>query len=194
MRRMASALLDAPVVVVVEVAKFSSPREEYDLYAPDGTPLGRIEEQPSFGSFFARKLATLTFAVTDSSGATVGTVQKPGKIGRSAFLVCDAAGQQVGSIEQENLLMDPQFTLRTSAGDLRLTSAAINAWAWQLVDATGAEVGKINREWAGLADVFTSRQHFVVEIGPTLTGSARFVALVACACLNFVREEKRRNN
>ena len=149
------------------------------------------------GSFFARKLATLRFQVTDAGGALVGTIEKPGAIGRSSFLIYDASGQQVGIIEQENLFMDPQFTLHTSAGDYRLTSAAINAWTWTLADAAGAEVGGISREFAGLADVFTSAEHFVVQLGEQLTGSARLVALVACACLDFVRDQraaKRRNN
>lgn len=188
---MTSPLLDAPVVVVSQVAKLSSPREEYDLFTPDGAPLGRIEEQASLGSFFARKLSTLTYLVTDASG-TVATIKKPGAIGRSTFLVADGAGQQLGSVEQQNIVFDPQFTVRTPAGEFHLTSTAMNAWSWSLADATGAVAGTIGREFAGLADVFTSAEHFVVQLGPTLTGPTRLVALVACVCLDFVRDERRR--
>jgi uncharacterized protein YxjI len=194
---MPDGLLDAPAIVVQQVAKFSSPREEYDLFAPDGTALGRIEELASLGSFFARKLATLRYEVTDVSGAQVGAIEKPGAIGRSSFLVYDAAGAQVGVIEQENVFLDPQFSLRTPSGDFRLTSAAINAWTWSLESASGERVGGISREFAGLADIFTSAEHFVVELGPQLTGSTWLVALVACACLDFVRDQRasrRRNN
>jgi uncharacterized protein YxjI len=193
---MSATLLEAPAVVVQQVAKFSSPREEYDLFTTDGTPLGRIEEQASLGSFFARKLATLRFLVTDAAGATVGAIEKPGAIGRSSFLVYDASNQQVGVIEQENLFLDPQLTLHTPSGDFRLTSAAINAWTWTLADPAGTQVGGISREFAGLADVFTSAEHFVVQLGPQLTGPTRLVALLACACLDFIRDEraaKRRN-
>ena len=189
---MSSEIFDVPVVVVSQVAKFSSPREEYDLFAADGSPLGRIEEQASLGSFFARKLATLTFVVSDAAGDTVATVAKPGSIGRSAFFVTDASGQQVGSIEQENVFLDPQFTVRTPTGDLRLTSTAVNAWTWSMTDQAGAEVGSISREFAGLADMFTSAESFVVRLGPTLSGPSRLVALVACACLDFVRDERKR--
>ncbi|HTW18736.1 MAG TPA: phospholipid scramblase-related protein [Mycobacteriales bacterium] len=187
---MAATLLDAPAVVVSQVAKLSSPREEYELFAPDGTALGRIEEQASLGSFFARKLSTLTFVVSDASGATVATIEKPGAIGRSTFIVADAGGQQIGVVEQQNMFMDPQFALRTPSGEFRLTSAAINAWSWTLVDANGAQVGQISREFAGLADVFTSAEHFVVELGPALAGPTRLVSLVACTCLDFVRDER----
>ena len=189
---MSSVLLEAPVVVVSQVAKFSSPREEYDLFAPDGTALGRIEEQASLGSFFARKLATLTFVVSDESGSQLATIQKPGSIGRSAFFVTGASGQQVGSIEQENIFLDPQFTVRTPTGDLRLTSTAVAAWTWSLVDQAGTEVGTIDREFAGLADMFTSAESFVVRLGAGLSGASRLVALVACACLDFVRDERKR--
>ena len=189
---MSSPLLEAPVVVVSQVAKFSSPREEYDLFASDGTALGRIEEQASLGSFFARKLATLTFVVSDESGNPLATIEKPGSIGRSAFFVSDASGQQLGSIEQENVLLDPQFIVRTQTGDLRLTSTPVAAWTWSLVDQTGTEVGTINREFAGLADMFTSAESFVVRLGPSLAGSSRLVALVACASLDFVRDERKR--
>lgn len=185
-----TSLLDAPVVVVSQVPKFSSPRAEYDLFLLDGTPLGRIEEQPSIGSFFARKMSTLTFAVSDASGAAIATFAKPGAIGRSTFYVSDTANQQVGTIVQENVFLDPQFTIQTQTGVFRLTSAALAAWAWSLVDTEGKQVGQIARQWAGMADVFTSAEHFVVQLDEALTGPTRLVALIACACMDVIRDIK----
>jgi hypothetical protein len=155
-------LLSAPAVVVVQLAKFSSPREEYDL-------------------------------VTDANGATIGPITKPGAIGRSTFLVGDANGQEVGTVAQDNLFMDPQFTVTTPTGELKLTSAAINAWEWSLVSASGAAVGRITRQFAGLADVLTSAEHFVVELDASLTGPTRLTALVSCACLDVVRDIRAEN-
>ena len=121
---------------------------------------GAIESR----ELFARKLATLTFVVSDAANNTTATIARPGAIGRSTFLVTDRAGQQLGSIEQDNMFMDPQFALRTPTGDLRLTSTAINAWTWSLVNASGVEVGVINRQFAGLADMLTSAENFVVHL------------------------------
>jgi hypothetical protein len=39
-------LVNQPVVVVQQRAKFFSQRAEYDLYAPDGAPLGTLAEEP----------------------------------------------------------------------------------------------------------------------------------------------------
>src|SRR4051812_30319441 len=55
--RMADAnpLLDEPVIVVTQKPKFLSARAEYDLYRPDGTAIGFVEEEPSIGGLFARQ-------------------------------------------------------------------------------------------------------------------------------------------
>lgn len=70
-------------------------------------------------------------------------------------------------------------------------SSPIEQETWSLVDANGQEVGSISREFAGLADMFTSAERFIVQLGSSLTGPTRLVALVACACLDVVRDERR---
>ena len=188
---MSDSLINEPVIVVVQLGKFMSMRAEYELYRPDGTAIGSVTETPSAGGMFARKLSTLHFVIADAEGNTVATLEKPGAFGRSTFLVYDAQGTQVGEIEQENLMLAPQFTISTADGGLRMTSSAMMAWDWDLLDEQGESVGSVRREFTGLADVFTSEERFVVQLSAGLVGPRRLAAFASTICLDVVRDTKR---
>jgi uncharacterized protein YxjI len=185
-------LLNEPAIVVAQLGKFMSQFADYELYRPDGTPLGAVSEEQTLGGMFARKLSTLRFVMTDTAGAKVATIEKPGAFGVSNFLLYDAADQQVGELAQENLMFDPQFTISTADGQMRLTSSAVMAWDWALIDDSGAQVGAVTREFAGLADMFTTAERYVVQLSPSLQGAHRLAALAACVCMDVVRDTKKR--
>ncbi len=105
------ALLTAPVLVVVQQAKIFSSRAEYDIYEPDGTPLGSVHQVPGSGAGFLGQLATITYDIATADGAVLMQMVKPSAIGRVHFEVSWANGQPIGTVEQENLLFAPQFEL-----------------------------------------------------------------------------------
>jgi len=186
-------LLTAPAVVVAQRGKFVSKRAEYNLHLPDGTSLGTIRERPSLGGMFARKLSALTYVITDASGVEVGSIRKAGKLGRSHFEVLDPSGP-VGTIRQTNLMFSPRFEVSTPTGTFTMSAPPVLAREWTLVDAQGTPSGRITRSFPRLASVFTSAEHFVVEIDPRLTGPTRLVLLAACVSLDFVRDDRKRRS
>jgi len=187
------ALLGAAVLVVVQRPKFASSRAEYDIYAPDGTPYGSVHQQFGSGAGFLGQLATITYDVVGADGQLLMQLTKPGNIGRAYFEVVWGNGSPIGSIEQENLLFAPRFALTATDGtSARLTGGEMLSWNWQLEDGRGQAVGSVSKEFAGLAELFSSADRFVVQLSPALTGALRGLAIVATVCLDEVRTAKRR--
>ena len=186
------ALLSAPVLVVVQQAKMFSTRAEYDIYAPDGTPLGSVHQVPGSGAGFLGQLATISYDVADADGAVLMQMVKPSAIGRVHFEVSWANGQPIGTVEQENLLFAPQFELVAADGvTARLTGGSLLSWEWAIEGTAGEALGTVSKQFAGLAEMFSSADRFVVQLSPSLVGALRALAIVATVCLDEVRTQKR---
>ena len=165
----------------------------FALTATDGTPYGSVQQQFGSGAGFLGQLATITYDVVGTDGQLLMQLTKPGNIGRAYFEVAWGDGSALGSIEQENLLFAPQFALSAvDGGSARLTGGAMMSWNWQLEDGSGQVVGSVSKEFAGLAELFSSADRFVVQLSPGLTGALRALAIVATVCLDEVRTAKRR--
>jgi hypothetical protein len=184
-------LLTAPVLVVVQHAKVFSTRAEYDVYAPDGTPLGSVHQVPGSGAGILGQLATIDYDVADATGNVLMRMIKPGAFGRVHFEVSWANGAAIGEIEQENLLFAPQFALTAADGTAaRLTGGAMMSWSWSIEGAGGESLGSVSKQFAGLAEMFSTADRFVVELSPALGGMLRPLAVVATICLDEVRTQK----
>jgi uncharacterized protein YxjI len=186
-------LLSSPVVVVAQRPKFLSQRAEYDLYDPQGDALGSVIEQPGSGKWLLGNLAEVRFVVADAAGQPVLVLDKPGSWGRQHFAVLDPGGNQVGEVQQENLMFAPQFDLRASDGATgRLDGGRMWSWEWTIEGAAGQSIGRVTKQFGGLAAMFANADHFVVELSDEVQGPLRAVALTACVCLDFVREQDQR--
>jgi uncharacterized protein YxjI len=188
-------LLAAPVLVVVQRAKMFSSRAEYDVFTPDGTPLGSVHQDPGSGMGIFGQLANVTYEIVGADGDVLMRMDKPGAIGRVSFEVSWAGGQPIGVIEQENLLLAPQFSLAAADGtNARLTGGTMLSWEWTIEGADGAAIGSVSKQFAGLAEMFSSADRFVVQLSPQLGGPMRPLAVVAAVCLDEVRTQKSRRS
>lgn len=185
------SLLTAPVLVVVQQAKLFSSRAEYDVYAPDGTLLGSVHQVPGSGAGFLGQLATIDYDIAGVDGSVLMRMIKPGAFGRVHFEVSWSTGQSIGEIEQENLLFAPQFALSAADGtSARLTGGSMLSWSWTIEGMNGEPLGSVSKQFAGLAEMFSSADRFVVELSPALGGLLRPLAIVATVCLDEVRTQK----
>lgn len=185
-------LLTAPELVVVQRAKVFSSRAEYDIYAPDGTALGSVHQDPGSGAGIFGQLAHITYEILGADGALLMRMVKPGAIGRVRFEVTWANGQEVGVIEQENLLFAPQFDLTATDGTtVRLSGGSMLSWDWTIEGPGGTALGSVTKQLAGLAEMFSSADRFIVQLSPQLTGWVRPLTVVATVCLDEVRTAKR---
>jgi hypothetical protein len=188
-------LLSAPVLVVVQQAKLLSSRAEYDVYAPDGTPLGSVHQKPGSGAGIFGQLATISYDIVGADGVVLMTMVKPGSFGRVHFEVSWWNGEPVGVITQENLMFAPQFELAAADGAVaRLTGGSMLSWGWQIEGPDGSPLGAVTKQFAGLAEMFSSADRFIVELNPGIDGLLRSLAVVATICLDEVRTQKERRS
>jgi uncharacterized protein YxjI len=109
--------------------------------------------------------------------------------------VLDAHETLLGEMNQENILFAPQFALWAADGSTgRLDGGRMWSWEWTIEGAGGQPLGRVTKHFAGLAEMFTSADNYVVELSPDLTGPLRAVGLTACVCLDVVRDQAKRNN
>ncbi|HTC69443.1 MAG TPA: phospholipid scramblase-related protein, partial [Acidothermaceae bacterium] len=141
------------------------------------------------------QLANVTYEILGADGAVLMRMDKPGAIGRVSFEVSWAGGQPIGVIEQENLLFEPQFSLAAADGtSARLTGGSMLSWEWSIEGADGAAIGSVSKQFAGLAEMFSSADRFIVQLSPHLGGPMRPLAVVAAVCLDEVRTQKSRRS
>jgi hypothetical protein len=187
------SLWNAEAVVVVENLDFLG-SGGYDLVSSADVPLGSVRQERSVGGFLFGGAASTSYRVFDADGRLVGSMLRPGSLGRSVFVVSDAAGAEVGTVEQENQFMAPQFRLVTVDGlVMRLTGGQFGSGEWQLVDGLDESVlmGVVHRQF-GLGSMLSGSDRFMIELSPQLAGGHRLLALLATICLDYVRDAKKR--
>jgi uncharacterized protein YxjI len=188
-------MLKEPVIVVRQQPKMFSQRAEYDLFTPAGQPLGSVVEQPGSAKWLLGNMAHLRLVVADAAGQPVLYLDKPGSWARSRFGVLDEHETLIGEVNQENILFAPQFAMWAADGATgRLDGGRMWSWEWTIEGAAGQQLGRVTKQFAGLAEMFTAADNYVIELSPDLTGPLRAVALTACVCLDVVRDQEKRNN
>lgn len=186
-----STLLELNRMFVRQKAKLIELTNEYAIMDEEGNQVGAIRQE---GQSTARKVLrfvssvdqflTHRLAIYDAAGAKVLELTRPGKIFKSKVHVTDASGQAVGSIVQQNVFGKIRFGLVDPVGEVLGAVNAENwrAWDFHIADATGAEIGRITKKWAGIGkEMFTSADNYMVEIAPGVTGPLRSLAFAAAA-------------
>jgi uncharacterized protein YxjI len=191
---MSMNLLDRELVVVRQKAKLIELTNQYFLQDAEGNEIGWIVEE---GQNWLRKLLRLVsrldsllshrLGVADASGARVLNLHKPGSFFRSRVEVSDAVGTPVGVIRQQNVFGKVRFSLEGAAGEPlgELRAENWRAWDFQITDASGAEVARVTKKWAGLLrEGFTTADTYVFTVSPTVTGPLRMLCFAAAAAVD----------
>ena len=67
------------------------------------------------------------------------------------------------------------------------------AWNFSIVDPTDREVGRITKTWEGLArTMFTTADHYMLDIEPSLQGTLRSLALASAAGIDLALKQDSR--
>ena len=185
------ALLEHDLLVISQKAKLIELTNEYRVRDEHGTDVGLIRQE---GQSKARKLLRLvtsvdqflavTLTVYDADGRAVVGLRRPPKLLKSRIEVTDGAGVVVGRIVQQNVLGKIRFGLEDAGGTLIGEIRAENwrAWDFAILDASGAEVGRVTKKWAGLGhELFTTADNYVLEIQPGVSGTLRLLLVAAAA-------------
>jgi hypothetical protein len=186
-------LLDADTVVVVERAGFLT-TGGYELTTVNDIPLGSLIAETSAAGLIFGSAATTTYRLLDTRGALIGSMLRPGTLGRSRFVVTDAGGAEIGTVEQENSFGSPQLLVTTAEGlTLRLTGGQWGSREWRLVDGIDPSVlmGLVSQQYSGLGGMMNDTHRFAVQLTPQLVGDHRLLAVMATVCLDYIRDKRR---
>jgi len=187
-------LLDRDLVVVRQKAKLVELTNQYWLQDADGNEIGWIVEE---GQSWLRKLLRLVsrldsmlphrLGVADASGKRVLHLYKGFSLFRSEVTVSDALEQPIGVIRQNNVFGKIRFSLEGAdgapLGELRAENW--RAWDFHIADASGAEVARITKKWAGIMrEGFTTADTYVLTVTPAATGPLRSLCFAAAAAID----------
>ncbi len=152
-----SELLQRDVLVVSQEPKLIEMTNEYRIRDADGADIGSIRQEGQSKVKKALRLFTdvdrfLThrLGVYDVTGAKVMEMVRPRKFRKSTLQILVANGAERGRIVQQNVVGKKRFALLGPKGD---ELGSIDAENWRsrdvaIHDASGAEVGRITKQWA----------------------------------------------
>ncbi len=104
----------------------------------------------------------------------------------------DGAGRRVGKIVQKNVFGKKRFALEDSLGQLVGAINAENwrAWDFAIEDATGVEVGRITKKWAGLLkEGFTTADTYVLAVTGSVAPDLRLMMIASAAGVDLALKQ-----
>jgi uncharacterized protein YxjI len=191
---MSPTLLERDLVVVRQKAKIIEVTNQYKLQDAEGNDVGAVNEVGQSKAKKAIRLLTkmdqyLTHKldVTDADGTVVLKLVRPAKIMKSRIEVTDGSGTAIGAIVQKNVVGKKRFSLDDPAGNQlgELQGESWISWDFQIKDASGAEVGRVDKKFSGfLREGFTTADTYIVKLEPTLAGPLRSLAFAAAVAID----------
>jgi uncharacterized protein YxjI len=186
-----AALFNRPVLVVNQKAKLFRGTAEYAVYDEQGHRLGAVQE---VGHVLMRRAlggagenGTHRFQIVDPNGTVLIALHRPAKVIKSRMIVVGADGPR-GEIVQKTagIIRNVRFSLE-SAGRLLGTINAESraAWDFSIQDATGSEIARITKTWAGWAkERFTKADNYVVQVHRPLEEPLRSLVIAAALAVD----------
>jgi len=194
-----SDLLSHDVLVISQKAKIIEMMDEYRVFDDAGNEIGTIREVEQSTTKKAVRLfsgvdqfLTHKLGVFDGDGQQVLMIERPAKLMKSKIRVTDAEGTVRGEILQDNVVGTKHFALVDGGGDLIGSIDGENwlSWDFAIRDSTGAEVGRITKEWAGiLKEGYTTADTYVLQIEAEVSSDLRLLMFASAAGLDVALKQ-----
>ena len=194
-----SDLLSRNLLVINQKAKLIELTDEYRVRDEEGNDIGYIREE---GQSTLRKAARLLtdldqffshrLAMYDKDGTKVVELLRPRKMLKSRVEITDGEGRPVGVLVQQNILGKKRFGIESATGEQlgQINAENWRAWDFAIADATGQEVGRITKKWAGLLrEGFTTADNYVLEITGEVSKDLRLMMLGSAAGVDLALKQ-----
>jgi hypothetical protein len=194
-----SDLLSHDVLVFSQKAKLIEMTDEYRILDDGGNEIGTIRE---VGQSTAKKALRLfsgvdqflthKLGVFDGDGQLVLMLERPAKLMKSMIKVSDAEGTERGAILQDNVVGPKHFALVDGKGDRIGSIDGENwiSWDFAIHDDSGAEVGRITKEWAGiLKEGYTTADDYLLQIEAEVSPDLRLLTFASAAGVDLALKQ-----
>ena len=194
-RRAASPLAE-PVLVVKQRLKLVELRNEYGVFDPGGRQIGAVAQvAQSPLAFLARLFSSwdvalpITLEIRGQGGPEL-LVQKPWFTWRCQVTRPD--GRQVGQIVKQIRLGKARFAL-LDPGGAQLGEVRADNWRakdFSVRDGAGQELARVTKRWAGLRELFTDADNYVIQLNPATADPLRSLAVASCLVIDVIMKQK----
>ena len=193
----AGSLLAQQVLVVKQKLKLIELRNEYAVLDQHGRQIGAVlQATQSPLAFMARVFTSWDVAlpitlhilgpgtvpelvvhkpwftwrcqVTRPDGQPLGEITKQVRLGRARFTLLDPRGAQLGEVRARNW----------------------RAKDFSVLDGGGQPIARVTKRWAGLRELFTDADTYVVEVSPSAVDPLRSLAVATCLVIDVVMKQK----
>ena len=192
-----AGLLAEPVLVINQKLKLIELRNEFRIFDQYGNQIGvAVQARQSPLAFLARVFSDwdvslpMTLEVRDRGGAVALSLHKPWF--RMQCTVSRGDGLELGHIRKKIRLGKARFSLLDPGGR---EVGEVRAQSWRakdfvVLDASGMELARVNKKFAGLRELFTDADNYVIELNPAATDPMRSLAVASVLAIDTVMKQK----
>jgi uncharacterized protein YxjI len=193
----AGSLLAQQVLVVKQRLKLVELRNEYAVLDQHGRQIGAVLQATQSPLAFMARLFTswdvtlpITLHILGPGAMPELIVHKPWFTWRCQVSRPD--GQPLGEITKQIRLGKARFALLDPRG-AQLGEVRAQNWRakdFSVLDGAGQPIARVTKKWAGLRELFTDADTYVVEVNPTATDPLRSLAVATCLAIDVVMKQK----
>lgn len=183
-------MLDRKTYVVRERVSFMKLANVYDLLDSEtGQAIGIAREEPPGMIKYLRLLMNNKFLPT-----SVNVYEREGappvlSIHRGLSLIrtkvhVHAGDRPLGYFKKKHFTLGPSFRIfDTQDNEVGTVKGDWKGWNFALLSATGEELGRVTKKWAGLKELFTSADTYVIALSDAAAGRSDVAQLLLAAGL-----------
>src|SRR6266511_2492910 len=162
--------------VVDQKAKLIELRNEYSIYDESGNRIGSVIQ---VGQSFLTRLLRLVLKgdsllgvkleIREANGTVIGRIAAKIRLGKARMAITDPAERVLGEVRAENL----------------------RAWNFNVQDATGRLIARVDKKWAGARELFTTADKYRVELDPNLPDPLRSLVVASCLAIDTLLKQQK---
>ncbi|HEY0156689.1 MAG TPA: phospholipid scramblase-related protein [Thermoanaerobaculia bacterium] len=192
-------MLDRKTYVVKERVGLMKLVDTYDLLDPQtGQPIGIAKEEPPGPIKYLRLFMnnkwfpTVVNVYEREGGQPVLSIHRGVAIFRPKVHV-RAGGRELGYFKAKFISLGPSFNIFDMQDrEIGSVKGDWKGWNFQLLSPQGEELGRVTKKWAGLKELFTSADTYVIALSDSAAGrpDVAHLLLAAGLAIDTVFKEK----
>ena len=195
------SLLAQQMLIVKQKFKLVELRNDYAVLDQGGRQIGAVVQATQSPLAFLARVFTswdvtlpITLHILGPGAVTELIVHKPWFTWRCQVVRPD--GVVLGEITKQIRLGRARFTLLDPRG-ARLGEVRARNWRakdFSVLDGAGQAIARVTKRWAGLRELFTDADTYVVEVSPAAVDPLRSLAVATCLVIDVVMKQKDYDN